>query len=100
MSELLLNALRQSSPEEKEAAFAELAKEFLHAHGRGPLAIRDGQQKTVGYIIDELDESALPFPKLTADEEAELRRRATTRGDALGTEDFIATLDRELRERT
>jgi hypothetical protein len=34
----------------------------------------------VGYIIDELDETALSFPKLTADEEAELRRRAETRG--------------------
>lgn len=95
MSDSLLNALRQSSPAEKEAAFAELAKEFLHAHGHGPLAIRDTEQKTVGYIIDELDETALPFPKLTAEEEAELRRRADTRGDTLGTEDFIAALDRE-----
>ena len=95
MSELLLNALRQSSPAEKEAAFAELAKEFLHAHGHGPLAICDTQQRTVGYLVDELDESALPFPKLTAEEEAELRRRAVTRGDTLGTEDFIAALDRE-----
>jgi hypothetical protein len=99
MSESLLIALRQSSPAEKEAAFAELAKEFLHAHGHGPLAIRDGQQ-TVGYIIDELGGTALPFPKLTAEEEAELRRRAETRGDTLGTEDFIAALDGESRERT
>jgi len=98
MSEMLLNALRQSSPADKEAAFAELAKEFLHAHGHDPLAIRDGE-KTVGYFIDELDESALPFPKLTAEEEAELRRRAETRGDTLGTEDLIAALDRESRER-
>lgn len=98
MSELLLNALRQSSPEEREAAFAELAKEFLHAHGHGPVAIRDGQT-TVGYIIDELGDSELAFPKLSAEEEAELRRRAVTRGETLGTEDFIADLDRELRER-
>jgi len=99
MSETLLNALRQSSPAEKEAVFAELAKEFLHAHGRGPLAIRDNQQKTVAYIIDELDETALPFPKLTAEEEVELRRRAETRSETLGTEDFITALDQELRER-
>ncbi len=98
MSELLLDAIRQSSPEEKEAAFAALAKEFLHTHGHGPLAIRDGQT-TVGYIIDELGESELAFPKVSVEEEAELRRRAETRGETLGTEDFIAELDRELRER-
>lgn len=99
MSERLLSALQASSPAEREAAFAELAKEFLHAHGHGPLAIRDGQHKTVAYIIDELDETALPFPKLTAEEEAELCRRAETRGETLGTEQFIAELDRELRGR-
>lgn len=96
MSEQLLTALRQSTPEERRFAFAELARELFREQGHGPVAIQDEQKRTVGYIIDELDESALPFPKLTATETAELRRRAETRGETLGTEAFIAELDRVL----
>ena len=99
MSELLLTAIRQSSPEEKRLAFAELAKELFRANRHGPIAIQDGQSRTVCYVIDEIDASEQPFPKLSDAEDAELRRRAETRGPTLTTEDFIAELNRELRAR-
>ncbi len=91
MSELLLTAIRQSSPEEKRLAFAELAKELFRANRDGPIAIQDGQSRTVCY---EIDASEQPFPKLSDAEDAELRRRAETRGPTLTTEDFIGELDR------
>ena len=61
MSELLLTAIRQSSPEEKRLAFGELAKELFRANRDGPIAIQDGQSRTVCYVIDEIDASEQPF---------------------------------------
>ena len=95
MSEALRQALKQSSTQEKELAFAHLAKEFFQKSGHGTLAIADESKRVVGYIMDELQETELLFPKLTDQEETELGRRAAQPGECLTTEEFIAALDRE-----
>lgn len=53
MSETLLTALRQSTPEEQLLAFAELARELFRTRGRGPVALRDERRNTVGYVIPD-----------------------------------------------
>jgi hypothetical protein len=62
MSENLLTALRQSTPEERLLAFAELASELFATNGRGAVFLRDEERKTIGYVIPADEPVSFPIP--------------------------------------
>lgn len=90
----LLELIRTSTPEERSLALAELVGEALAHSGRSPVAVRDATARTVGYLTPEVNAAAvLPFPELTADEVAELRRRAANPHEAVSVDEFTRRLD-------
>lgn len=89
----LLDLIRGSSPQERAEALAVLAREALAASG-GPVAVRDTDSQTVGYLASELNAAAvLPFPKLSDAEVAELRLRAANPHESIPVEEFIRRFD-------
>jgi len=94
MSDHLLTALRQSTPEEQERAFAELARTVLRTHSGRPYVIRDEQQQAVGYVVSPSESMAL----LPTDSEwiAEMRRRTDAPSRGLTVDQFAAELTRRV----
>ncbi len=90
----LLDLIRTSTPEERSHALAELVERALADSGNAPVAVQDAATRTVGYLAPEVNAAAvLPFPRLSAEEVTELRRRAANPQESIPVEEFIRRLD-------
>jgi hypothetical protein len=90
----LIELIRTSTPEERAAALAELVGAALARHGNTPVAVQDAADRTIGYLSATVNAAAtLPLPEWTAEELAEIRRRAANPQDAISFDEFIRRLD-------